>query len=442
MTKTTKPHAKDKTEVIDHYLDYPYPLRNPEDEKTRLLQIDGENLHQINHYLFKGKEDFNKGFRVLIAGGGTGDSSTYLGEQLKDKNAEIVYLDFSKNSMEIAKKRAEYRGIKNIKFINDSIFNIPNLNLGKFDYINCSGVLHHLVAPYEGIQILQSALKPEGGVNIMVYAKYGRTAVYQIQDLMKRINENVTKRDEEVQNTKVILNHLPQTNWYMRAQDLISDVRNYGDVGIYDLFLHKQDRCYSIEELYEFIETPGLNFVEWSEILPRLTLRVENFITDPAMLAKIKAMPLRKQQAIVELIAGNIIKHTFYASNLKDPVAKFDDMNNVPCFFGIAGLAKDLCHYLENNKIENVQNMSMTINSVWVPSGINVTIPITEYMLPFFQVIKEDNNAKSFGEIFEEMKKILGKKIDEKSYIAFLEKTLSVLVDSGVLLLRDKSVNI
>ncbi len=442
MTKTKKPHAKDKTEVIDHYLDYPYPLRDPEDEKTRLLQIDGENLHQINHYLFKGKEDFNKGFRVLVAGGGTGDSSTYLGEQLKNKNAEIVYLDFSKNSMEIAKKRAEYRGIKNIKFINDSIFNIPNLDLGKFDYINCSGVLHHLVAPQEGLQILQGALKPEGGVNVMVYAKYGRTAVYQIQDLMKRINEGVTKRDEEVKNARVILSSLPQTNWYMRAQDLISDIKNYGDVGIYDLFLHKQDRCYSIEELYDFIENANLNFTEWSEILPRLTIRVENFVSDPAMLAKIKAMDARKQQAIVEIIAGNIIKHTFYASNLKDPVAKFDDMNNVPFFFGIAGIVKDLCNYLENNAINQAQNVSMTINSVWVPQGINISIPLSEYTLPFLKAMGDEINTKSFGEILEEMNKTLGKKVDEKSYVEFLQKTLPVFVDSGILLLRDKSVKI
>ena len=99
-------------EVQEHYMDYPYPYRNPEDEKQRLLQLMGESLGELNHHLYKGKKSFKKGFRVLIAGGGTGDSSTFLGEQLKDTDAEIVYLDFSKNSMEIAKKRAEIRKIK------------------------------------------------------------------------------------------------------------------------------------------------------------------------------------------------------------------------------------------------------------------------------------------------------------------------------------------
>jgi SAM-dependent methyltransferase len=93
--------------VQEHYQDYPYPYGDTEDETKRLLVISGEFLGELNHYLYKGKEDFNSGFRVLIAGGGTGDSTIYMAEQLKDKNAEVVYLDFSKPSMEIAQKRAE-----------------------------------------------------------------------------------------------------------------------------------------------------------------------------------------------------------------------------------------------------------------------------------------------------------------------------------------------
>ena len=77
--------SKDLAEVQEHYQDYPYPFRDPNQEK----------------------ENFNNNFRCLIAGSGTGDSTIYLAEQLKDKNAEIIYLDFSKPSMEVAQKRAE-----------------------------------------------------------------------------------------------------------------------------------------------------------------------------------------------------------------------------------------------------------------------------------------------------------------------------------------------
>jgi len=436
--KINKIVSKDLDEVKAHYLDYPYPLRNPEDEKTRLLSILGENLREINHYLFKGKQTFNNGFRALVAGGGTGDSSTFLAEQLRDKNAEVVYLDFSKNSMEIAKKRAEIRGLKNITFINDSILNIHNLKLGKFDYINCSGVLHHLASPQEGLRALQESLKAEGGMHIMVYAKYGRTAIYQMQDIMKIANDGVTERTEEVKNAKIILESLPATNWYKRSEDLISDVKNYGDVGIYDLFLHKQDRCYSIPELYEFIESADLNFVEFSEILPRLSIRIENFIKNPELLQKIKAMPIKKQHEIAEIITGNIIKHTFFASNIKDSVAHYE-LENIPFFFSVGNFAKQICDYIDNNNVSLGNNINMTINSIWVPSGINVSLGISAIAKSIFKHMQDEPNTKTFKEIFDLVRKDIKDELSDNILIEESKKLLQPLIDSGVLLFRHKS---
>ena len=57
----------------------------------------------------------------------------------------------------------------------------------------------------------------------MVYAKYGRTGVYQIQDLLRMANEGITSRQEEVKNAWDIVNILPKTNWYLRGEDLLAD---------------------------------------------------------------------------------------------------------------------------------------------------------------------------------------------------------------------------
>lgn len=60
--------SKDLAEVQEHYQDYPYPFRDPNQEKERLLAICGEFLGELNHFLYKGKENFNNNFRCLIAG--------------------------------------------------------------------------------------------------------------------------------------------------------------------------------------------------------------------------------------------------------------------------------------------------------------------------------------------------------------------------------------
>ena len=55
-------------EVRKQYESYPYPLRDPEDERKRLLTTEDSFLEKINHYCYGGKQDFHN-FRVLVAGG-------------------------------------------------------------------------------------------------------------------------------------------------------------------------------------------------------------------------------------------------------------------------------------------------------------------------------------------------------------------------------------
>jgi ubiquinone/menaquinone biosynthesis C-methylase UbiE len=424
-------------EVQEHYMDYPYPYRNPEDEKQRLLQLMGESLGELNHHLYKGKKSFKKGFRVLIAGGGTGDSSTFLGEQLKDTDAEIVYLDFSKNSMEIAKKRAEIRGLKNITWINDSILNIPKLKLGKFDYINCSGVLHHLASPPEGLKILQESLKDDGGMCVMVYAKYGRTGVYQVQELMRMVNEGVTNRAEEVSNGNILVKALPATNWYVRGQELLADHLIFGDIGLYDMFLHKQDRAYSVPELYEFITDAGLNFIEFFDIKDRLALRVENYIKDAALLQKIQKMDKMQQQAICELICGTVIKHSVYLSKKKDVTATFDDLNNVPYFYAVDNIAQNAYDHFSKQLYAEGSAVQITVNNPWLKNA-NITIPVSKYTKYLFKNMIGE--SRSLKEIFDGVRLDSGDDVKDERLVDEVKRVFHPFLLAGILLLKDKSL--
>ena len=140
-----------------------------------------EDLPMINHYCFAGRQSFANGFRALVAGGGTGDATIFLAEQLKHTDAQIVHLDMSQASIAIAQERAKIRGLTNISWLHDSLLNLPKLGLEKFDYINCSGVLHHLADPDDGFHALLSVLADDGAVGLMLYATTGRTSVYQMQ---------------------------------------------------------------------------------------------------------------------------------------------------------------------------------------------------------------------------------------------------------------------
>src|SRR6185295_2328396 len=77
----------------------------------------------------------------------------------------------------------------------------------RFDLVVCTGVLHHLADPDAGLAALRDVLAPGGAMNIMVYAPYGRTGVYILQDFCKRVGIGAT--DVEIRDLIGALKSLP-----------------------------------------------------------------------------------------------------------------------------------------------------------------------------------------------------------------------------------------
>ena len=323
-------------QVRQQYEALPYPPRDPRDEKTRLIRTWLDDLPMINHYGFAGKQTFSGGFRVLVAGGGTGDATIFLAEQLRHTDAEIVHVDLSEASIAVARERAQVRGLANISWLNESLLALPELDLGTFDYINCSGVLHHLADPDAGLSALLGVLKDTGALGIMVYARHGRAGVYQMQSLMRMINQGEPDAQRKIANAREVLDCLPNTNWFKRAEKtLYHDHVDLGDAGLYDLLLHSQDRAYTVDELYAWFGDQHSLHLELTDVgrgraayLPELTVGPHA----PPFLNVTRQLPPRQQYAIAELLAGNLVTHSFFATR-KAARAPYGEIDYVPFFF-------------------------------------------------------------------------------------------------------------
>ena len=160
------------------------------------------------------------------------------------------YLKKVETNMNIAKQRAVKRRLTNINWLHTSLLSLDE-NIGKFDYISCTGVLHHLDDPLLGLKTLKNLLNDAGAMGLMLYGEYGRTGVYQMQQLMKMINVNENQLADKVINTKKILANLPETNWFTHNEKFLVDHINGEDNGLVDLLLHEQDRAYSILDVYQ-----------------------------------------------------------------------------------------------------------------------------------------------------------------------------------------------
>jgi len=316
--------------VRRQYEGYPYPPRDPADEATRLIAGSPSHLLEIDHYLFAGRGDFRRGFRALVAGGGTGDAAVMLAQQLADAgaDAEVVYLDIAESATAVARARVAKRRLRNVRFVRGSLLDLPSLGLGRFDYVDCCGVLHHLDDPQAGLATLAGALTDAGGMGLMVYAPFGRTGVYPAQAMLRMVG-----RDEadpvRVDLARRLVAALPPTNW-LKRNPFVGDHLGLGDAGLYDLLLHARDRAYTVPELADLVAGGGLRIVTFIDPLryePQLYLR------DPEIARRIQGLPDLARAAFAELAAGNMKTHVVYVaktSNTARTVAVPDAPDAIP----------------------------------------------------------------------------------------------------------------
>ncbi len=323
-------------EVRAQYEAYPYPARDPRDEAKRLITGSPSNLAEINHYLFVGRRDFAAPFRALVAGGGTGDATIMLAQQLADAGGagEVVYLDISGAARHVAEARARARGLSNLTFLTGALADLPAMGLPPFDYIDCCGVLHHLEDPPAGLRALTQVLAEDGGMGLMVYGRYGRRGVYETQEVLRTLGADLPLA-ERLRLARRLLAALPASNW-LKRNPFLGDHRR-SDAELVDLLLHPRDRAYRVAELTEMVAGAGLRlaaFIEPARYEPG------SYLKDPALLKRLAALAPLERAAMAEALAGNLKTHVVYVTRARvETRARPDSAAAVPLLRELDGPA-------------------------------------------------------------------------------------------------------
>ena len=288
------------------------------------------SLDAFNQIGWEGKRDLRHGTRILIGGCGTGDMVVSLAEQIAGSTtSEIVAIDLSSASLAIAKARIEKRGLTNVTFHHLSILDAPKVGLGTFDIIESSGVLHHLPDPNAGLAALAKMLKADGLMAVMVYAQYGRMAIYMIQDMLRKMIPSGATRSEKIEIAREFLSMVPHSHWMNFNGEMYKTDLSWADgSGIYDLFLHSTDRAYTVPQLYDWVEGAGLQLVDmFSHVSNNSLYNPERYTNSDRLREILATKSVRERFAIAELMHGGINKHFFYAAKTpKKPAKLADDM--------------------------------------------------------------------------------------------------------------------
>jgi len=177
----------------------------------------------------------------------------------------------------------------------------------KFDLIVCTGVLHHLADPAEGLRELAEALRPDGVAAIMMYARYGRAGIEMMQITFDRMG--LCQDEESLETVKSAIAALPAAHPLRGYLQITGDLK--GDAGLVSTFLHGRDRSYTVEDCLELTASSGLVFQDWflrtAYYAPTLA-EPEN-----AFYAAVKNLPDAEQWAAMERFKTANACHFFLA---------------------------------------------------------------------------------------------------------------------------------
>ena len=245
-----KIEEKTSKKVKDFYEESPYPRYKFKETAKEYSNLD---LHKYASAIVARQIDNNENIKkpkILVAGAGTGGPAIRFNTIIN--NAEITALDLSFNSLAYGKRIAEENDIKNIEYIQGDILDIREINK-KFDLIHCTGVLHHMKDPDEGLESLVDVLKSGGFMQLAYYSEISKK---YLEPYRKMINDNkYTSQITDIRNFRSKIITSPD------KMDIHRTVDFYNLSMLKDLLFHPQEKFYNLGKLKKIFELNKLEFL-------------------------------------------------------------------------------------------------------------------------------------------------------------------------------------
>jgi SAM-dependent methyltransferase len=236
------------------YTRFPYPWApktfsylSDELFETRMLNQDiGDYTHQT----------IPSAPSIWVAGCGT-NQAVYTA--LRFPHAAVRGSDFSTSSLELCGKTARNLGIRNLDLVCESLNEVSYQN--RFDYIICTGVIHHNATPNAVLGKLAAALKSSGVLELMVYNRYHRTNTTAFQkalSILKGVSADEDFRSG-LNTTRQIIDSIPESS------PLASWLRHYKEMpeaALADALMQPVEYSYTVQSLCDLARSCGLELTQ------------------------------------------------------------------------------------------------------------------------------------------------------------------------------------
>jgi SAM-dependent methyltransferase len=189
---------------------------------------------------------------VLIAGCGTGLSAIQLIRE--NPHVRVLAVDLSLASLSYAKRVAQNLNLRNIEFARADIDRLGSIGRD-FDFIDVSGVLHHLADPWRGWCVLLSLLRLGGTMQVCLYSALARQNVVAGRALIaKRGYRPIPEDIRHCREAIMAAEDASPLQSLARADDFFSTSE------FRDMLFHVQERRITLPEIKSFLAENKLEF--------------------------------------------------------------------------------------------------------------------------------------------------------------------------------------
>jgi SAM-dependent methyltransferase len=237
----------------DFYSQFPYPWRprsvdcaaDPDFSRVMLNQ----NLGDWTHRTVPANP------RIWVAGCGTNQAAITA---LNFPTAVIRGSDVSPSSLEACAATAKELGCMNLELNQESINQADYSEC--FDYVICTGVIHHNADPEATLKKLARSLKPTGILELMVYNRYHRILTSAFQKAVRLLAATGSAFDfqEEFAITRMLIREFPGEGL---MRQFAAGFKNAPDAHIADSLIQPVENSYTVETLQDMARRCSLEFI-------------------------------------------------------------------------------------------------------------------------------------------------------------------------------------
>jgi SAM-dependent methyltransferase len=195
--------------------------------------------------------------RIWVAGCGTNQA---LFTALKFPDATVLGTDISTASLEVCNHNAKQLQVSNLQLeersLNDTDYN------EEFDYIICTGVVHHNADPAATLQRVTGALKKDGVLELMMYNYYHRLQTTACQRAIRSFYDSSAAFDMEFE-LNLLRGLVDGFNYDNEMQQFLASFKNMPEAALADCLLQPVEYSYTIASLEALASDCGLEYLQY-----------------------------------------------------------------------------------------------------------------------------------------------------------------------------------